>query len=167
MSVAANVKSIQLLADLKTSLARYGADAQQMLAQMERTIDETRQSLVERQRHWQQQVRRCEAHVAEARSAFSRCQNSAYTDHTPDCRQSEQAVLAAKRQLERAVGELRNVEQASKQVEAAIADYTGQGNRCALGTRTPCPSPPERTGRPYSDSLSSIPMLSIPSSLVL
>ena len=40
-------------------------------------------------------------------------------------------------------------------------DYTGQGNRCALGTRTPCPSPPERTGRPYSDSLSSIPMLSI------
>lgn len=136
MSIGANVRSIQTLADLKTALARYGADAQQMLAQMERTIEQTRQSLAERQRHWQQQVRRCEESVVQARAALSRCQNSAYTDregrqHIPDCRQFEQAVLEAKRQLDKAVAELRTVEQAIKQVEAAIADYQRQAHRLA------------------------------------
>ncbi len=134
MSTSANVKSIQALADLKTMLARYSGDVQATLQRMTRTIEQTRHALTKRQNYWRVQVRRCEEQLTQARAAFIRCQNSAYTDregrrHVPDCRRFEQAVSDARRQLDAAVQALRNVEQAIKQVEVAVHSYEQQARR--------------------------------------
>ncbi len=134
MSTGANIKSIQALADLKTMLARYGSDVQETLQRMTRTIEQTRHTLTERQNHWRGQMRRCEEQLSQARAAFTRCQNSAYTDrdghrHVPDCRRFEQAVSDARRQLDAASQALRDVEQAIKQIEAAVHSYEQPARR--------------------------------------
>lgn len=134
MSGLANVKSIQALADLKSALARYASDVQESLRQMTNTIEQTRRALQERQNYWRVQVRRCEEVLSQARAAYARCQNSAYTDrdgrrHVPDCRAYEQQVIQAKRQLDEAIQALRQVEQAIKQVEGVIQSYQQQARR--------------------------------------
>ena len=50
---AANVRSIQALTDLKSALARYGADAQSTRQRLEQELHQTQEWLAERQRHWQ------------------------------------------------------------------------------------------------------------------
>lgn len=134
MSTSANIKSIQVLADLKTMLARYGSDAQESLQRMTRMIEQTRQALTERQSYWRMQIRRAEERLNQAQTAYVHCQNAVYTDrdgrrHTPDCRAYEQQVLQAKRNLDAARQELRQVEQAIKQVEAAVHSYEHQARR--------------------------------------
>jgi len=131
MSTSANVQSIQALDDLKTLLARYGSEVQESLQRMTRAIEQMRQELTERQNYWRAQVRRREEQHAQARAALTRCQNAVYTDHqgrrhVPDCRQCEQAVLDARRQLDVANQSLRNVNQAINQVEAAVHRYEQQ-----------------------------------------
>lgn len=80
MSASANVQSIQALDDLRAALGRFQEQAQEALAASEQEIRRTLDWLNERRNHWQSEVRRRQAAVAQAQAALSRCQASGSHD---------------------------------------------------------------------------------------
>ena len=73
---SANVRSIQTLTDLKTGLARFGAESAAALQRMELELRRTLEWLDERRRHWEGQVRRCEEVARQAQAAVMEWQPS-------------------------------------------------------------------------------------------
>jgi hypothetical protein len=144
MSDSANVQSLQALEDLKTTLTRFGAEAQSALAAAAREIQATRAWLEERGRYWQGEVRRRQEAVAKAQAAYDRCAAAAALDQSGlaeavFCARFADAVLDAKKRLREAEAEFETVKGWVKVVGQAMADYEREARRLAglLGLEVP------------------------------
>lgn len=131
---AANVRNIQVLADMKAALTRFKSDAQAQLLAAQQEIQRTQEWLAERERHWQREVRRCEETMRQAQSALMRCQASGFRDqqgryYPPNCSAEERAVTQARSQLENARRELQTVQHWTHAVAQAAAEFQREAQR--------------------------------------
>ena len=136
----ANVRSINTLTDLKTNLARFGAESRSALQQMEIELRRTQEWLAERKRHWEGQVRRCEDAVRLAQAALERCRSTAYRDpdtgrvYVPDCIGPKSALRQAVSRLQETQAQLANVVRGMSALEEAAAGYKRQAERLTAFT---------------------------------
>jgi len=126
---AVDVRSIDALEELQTSLIRYADQAQTTLDAVQREVQRTLDWLDERVRHWQNAVRRCQKEVQRARAAYERCMASGDREHPPACGHLEQAVHEARRRLAQAEAEARMAAEARKAVLAETESYQREASR--------------------------------------
>ncbi|MFZ1752759.1 MAG: hypothetical protein WBO46_20515 [Caldilineaceae bacterium] len=132
---SANVRSIQTLTDLKTSLARFGQESRDALQRMDVELRRTQEWLDERQRFWEGQVRRCEDFVHQTQVAVQRCHDSAFQDpytgwlFVPDCSGPEAKLYQALKRLHEAQFQLDKVWRAVMKLQGAGATFQRQARR--------------------------------------
>ena len=136
MSPTVEVRAIDALEDLQTALIRYAEQAQAMLAAVARETQRVLDWLVERQRHWRNEVLRMQEEERRAAAAYSRCLNSGDRDHPPSCGYEEQALYAARRRLAQAQAEERTATQARQAVQAEADAYAHEANRLRATLQT-------------------------------
>jgi|GEM_PF-1002918 hypothetical protein len=141
---SANVQAIHALDEFRGALARFHSDAQNGLTTAAQEIQRTLDWLQERANYWRNEVVRRQAAVNQAEATLARCQASGYRDkdgyyHAPDCSAYQAAVLQARVRLREAEAELRNVQQWTRLVQQAIAEYQREAQRLAttLGNDLP------------------------------
>lgn len=131
---AANVRNIQVLADMKAALARFKSDAQAQLLATQQEIRRAQEWLAERERHWQRQVQQCQEIARRAQAALAHCQASGFRDeqgryYPPNCSAEERIAAQAERQLENARRELETVQHAARAVAQAAAEFQREQQR--------------------------------------
>ncbi len=124
-----NVRSIDALEELQTSLIRYADQTQTTLEVVQREVQRTLEWLDERVRHWQNAVQRGQDEVRRARAAYARCMASGDRDHPPSCGYEEQAIHDARRRLAQAEAEARMAAEARKAVQAEAEAYQREAAR--------------------------------------
>ncbi len=128
MSPAVNLRSLQVLNDLRAALVRYSHDALQSLADAAMEIQRTLAWLAERVAWWQAEVRRLQEVVRRAREALQRCRSSSSKDKSgksrqPDCGQYERALQEAERLLREAELQLRTALMWQQRVQQSADAY--------------------------------------------
>lgn len=123
-----NVRSVDSLEQLRTSLRRFADQVEQQLMQVEAQVRRTQEWLQEREQHWQRQVERARNDVQRARAAYTTCINTVYYDSEgrpvrPSCGAEAAAVSTAERQLQVCEAELGKVRAYRTQVEQAVSNY--------------------------------------------
>ncbi|MCX7840843.1 MAG: hypothetical protein N2559_15520 [Anaerolineae bacterium] len=137
MSVV-NVQAIHALDDLRAALVRFASEAQSTLDAAQQEIQRTLDWLTERANYWRNEVTRREALVRQAEAALARCQASAYYDsrtgrsYVPDCSAYQTALLQARVRLREAEAELQNVQQWTRHIQQAIAEYQREAQRLTV-----------------------------------
>jgi hypothetical protein len=137
MDSKANVLSIQALEDLKGALGCFGSEAQEVLNATALEIRRTQDWLAERQGYWQSEAHRRQEVLAKANAALATCRASRYRDpktgayYEPPCTAQLEAVRKAQEYLTKAETELRNVQQWTRLVQQAVADFQRQAQRMA------------------------------------
>ncbi|MBI4670493.1 MAG: hypothetical protein HY741_02335 [Chloroflexi bacterium] len=136
MSASANVRNVQVLADLKAALARFKSDTQSSLNAAQQEIQRAQEWLGERERHWQGEVRRREQVAQQAHAALQRCQASGTYDrdghyYPPNCSAEEAALAQVQRSLSAAQAELRTVQQFSRALQQAAVEFQREAQRLA------------------------------------
>lgn len=133
MSLSANVLSVQALEDLRSGLARFSSEAQEIMSSAAQEIQRTLQWLEERHRYWQGEVRRRAEMLARAQADLARCQRPVQDSegrvYIPPCPREKEMVRQAQAFLAQAQNELRTVEQAARAVQQAASDYQRQAQR--------------------------------------
>jgi hypothetical protein len=124
-----NVRSIDALEELQTSLTRYADQTQTTLEAVQREVQRTLNWLDERVRHWQNEVQRGQEEMRRARAAYERCMASGDRDHPPSCGGEEQAIHDARRCLAQAEAEARMAAEARKAVQAEAEAYQREAAR--------------------------------------
>lgn len=126
------VRSIDALEDLQTSLIRYADQAQATLEAAQRELQRTLDWLDERVRHWRNEVARCQEMERRAAAAYQRCMTSGDRDHPPSCGREEQAVQEAHRRLAEAQREERTATQARQAVQTEAEAYLREAGRLSV-----------------------------------
>lgn len=128
MADSARVDSLSLLKELRASIIKFGENARMALGEADADIQRTITWLSsEAQPHWQGQVRKCSASLAQAREALR--QKTVYRSADggrPSVVDEKIAVTNAQRRLEHAQAKLKNVERWRRQLEQEILQYRGQ-----------------------------------------
>lgn len=141
----ADVRSIQALADLRTTLLRFGADSEAALRAMDAQVRQTLEYLGERQRHWEAKVRAAEEEYKRACAALRACQSAEYTDpktgrtYIPPCIKEHEWVRRAGQALAEAQARLREVVEWRRLVERTAEEYQRQARRMATWMREELP----------------------------
>lgn len=127
MNQGAKVRSVGALADFRTSLSTFGAEVAQSLAAVDVEIRRTLDWLQHDQlKYWQQEVRRREDAVGEARNELSRCLISTTAGGTQaGCTDQKVALEKAKKRLEQAREKVEVVRRWGQIVEQEVHDYRG------------------------------------------
>lgn len=136
MSPTVEVRAIDALEELQTSLVRYADQAQATLAAIAREVQRTLDWLEERQRHWRGEVQRRQEEVRLTLAAYQRCLSSGDRDHPPSCGREELAFLDARRRLAQAEAEERMATQARLAVQAETEIYARDANRLHVTLQT-------------------------------
>lgn len=129
MPPSVEVRAIEALEDLQTSLVRYADQVQTTLAAVAREVQRTLDWLEARQRHWRAEVQRRREEERRAWAAYQRCQASGDERHPPSCDREAQAHADAQRRLGQAEAEERMVSQARQAVQAEADAYARDANR--------------------------------------
>ena len=127
MSSGAKVKSIDVLSDFRVALSKFGSTASQAMAavdvEIRRTLDWLKHDQV---KFWQQEVRRREDAVGEARQDLSRCLISTSAGGTQaSCTDQKVALEKAKKRLDQAREKVEIVKRWGQIVEQEVGDYRG------------------------------------------
>jgi hypothetical protein len=127
MSPGAKVQSIDTLREFRVSLSNFGSAATQAMAAVEieirRTLDWLKHDQV---KYWQQEVRRREDKVGEARQDLSRCLISTTAGGTQaSCTDQKVALEKAKKRLDEAREKVEVVRRWCQIVEQEVGDYRG------------------------------------------
>ncbi len=120
MSERISIRDLELLQDLQARFAQFDRDAQQILARVERTLNQAQIFLDERMHHWQSELRRREAALAECLAAGS----PLAAREADAVREAQQAIETLRKlllRLERITGEYKTVASALRnQVERKL-----------------------------------------------
>lgn len=127
MPQSANVHSIDDLKDFKVAFVKFGEEASQALAAVDVEVRRALDWLSHDQlKFWQQEVRRREDLVNEARMELSRCLISkTASGETPSCYDQKKALERAKLRLEEAREKVEKVKYWTRVVEQEVTDYRG------------------------------------------
>jgi hypothetical protein len=132
---SAHVLSIQALGELKATLNRFSAEAQEAFNAAEIEIRRTLDWLQERLTYWRNEVRRRQEVLAQAQRALDLCRASGYRDPQtgayvePPCTAQREAMRRAWTYLNEAETELRKVQEWARLVQQAADDYRRQAQR--------------------------------------
>ncbi|GIV78346.1 MAG: hypothetical protein KatS3mg050_2740 [Litorilinea sp.] len=141
----ADVRSIQALADLRSTLLRFGAETEAALRAMDAQVRQTLKYLSERQRYWEVQVSAAEEEYKRARAALQACQSRRHIDsrtgrsYAPPCTQENQRVLRASLARAKAQDQLRQVLNWRRLVENSAKEYQREAGRMADWLRQELP----------------------------
>ncbi|MBX3002228.1 MAG: hypothetical protein KF893_27130 [Caldilineaceae bacterium] len=129
--MSVNVRSIDILLDLKQALARYAQEVIPPLDALAREAERTLEWLGERRRYWQRQVEERRRSVQAAQAALAQCEATVYRDSRgnvsrPDCSGLRAAVSQGVYQLREVEAELRKTEEARRAVEQAYEEFRRQ-----------------------------------------
>ena len=127
MSSGAKVRSIDTLCEFRVAMSNFGCAASQSMAAVEveirRTLDWLKHDQV---KFWQQEVRRREDAVGEARQDLSRCLISTSAGGTQaSCTDQKVALEKAKKRLDQAREKVEIVRRWGQIVEQEVGDYRG------------------------------------------
>ncbi len=126
MSRAARVRSIDALQVYGAALRSFGDEATTALAELEMQVYRAVQWIRHDQKeYWNEQIRRAEAEVAEARINLERRRMFRVGDRRPSCDEEKAALEAAKRKLRIAQQKREAVRRWGQQLERELADYRG------------------------------------------
>ena len=140
MSPAANVRQVQVLHELNGAIAQLSRELASTLRSVQSEINSTLDWLSQREKHWREEVRRCQAELRRAEHAYAACMAQVYDDdHRPTCYGEAAAVAAAQRQLAKAEAELANVLSWRRTVDGKISAYIGQATRLQRAANTTLP----------------------------
>jgi len=131
---SAHVLSTQALEKFKEHLARFNAQAQEVLNATEIEIRRTLDWLQERLNYWRNEVHRRQEMLAQAKRALAACRASGWYDksgyyHEPPCTAEQEALRRAKVYLAEAEAELRTVQEWTLLVERQAEEYHRQAQR--------------------------------------
>lgn len=140
MSPAANVRQVQVLHELNSAIAQLSRELTSTLRSVQSEINSTLDWLSEREKHWREEVRSCQAELSQAEHAYSVCMARVYDDdHQPTCHGESAAVAAAQHQLAKAEAELANVLSWRRAVDGKISAYIGEATRLQRAANTTLP----------------------------
>jgi hypothetical protein len=123
----ARVRSIDGLRDFRTSFITFREDSMQAMAAVDQEIRRVLDWLQHDQlKYWQQEMRRREDAVGEAKADLNRClMMTTATGDRPSCSDQQLALRKAKARLEEAVEKIKKVKHWSQVVEQEVAEYRG------------------------------------------
>ena len=129
MSESANVQSIQVLDELRTAVAYFRVDAEEILQAAAQEIHRTLKWLDERKRFWLSEVRNCDEAVKVAQRTLARCEASGTTDKEtgrtipPNCSDEQRRLLQARLKLRESEDQLRTVQSWINLIQTASDEY--------------------------------------------
>lgn len=131
MNGAANVNSVQAIADIKAALAVFTDQANGALEEVDLQIHRLLDWLLNEQPpYWQRQIRQCEERVTQAKVDLQRCRMFRVSDdHVPDCAEQKQALRRAEAQLADAHDKLRRVREWGRQLPTLVDEYLAQAQQ--------------------------------------
>lgn len=145
MTIGANVRSIQALEDLCTTLVRFSADTEAAMRAMDAEVRRTLEYLSERQRHWEVKARTAEEEFRRAQAALAKCQASGGVDPKtgqrtiPPCPAEHEWLRRASIALAEARARLNEVREWRQLVERAAEEYQREARRMAAWLREEFP----------------------------
>lgn len=133
MSTGAKVRSIDTLREFRVAMSNFGCAASQAMAAVEveirRTLDWLQHDQV---KFWQQEVRRREDAVGEARQDLSRCLIATTAGGTrASCTDQKVALEKAKKRLDQAREKVEVVKRWGQIIEQEVGDYRGPAQQLA------------------------------------
>jgi hypothetical protein len=136
----ANVKQVQVLHELNDSLRKFSQELSDSLKSVLSEINRTLDYLAGREKHWREEVCRCQADLRRAELAYAACMAQIYDDdHKPTCHSEAAAVAEAQRQLAKAEAELANVLSWRRKVDSKITAYIGEATRLQRAVNSTLP----------------------------
>jgi hypothetical protein len=131
MNGAANVNSIQAIADVKAAVAVFADQANGALEEVDLQIRRMLDFVLNEQPpYWQRQIRECEERVTQAKVDLHRCRSMKVSkDHTPDCAEQKVALRKAELRLEEAHEKLKRVREWGRQLPTLIDEYLAQAQQ--------------------------------------
>lgn len=141
MSDALNIRDIQTLYDLRSSLGHFVIGAQECLHSIETEISHKQEWLEEREQYWYREVNQAKRELDQVLSDLRRCQMSAYRDddgnyHQPDCSNQAQAVRQAEKDLRECIENLDKVRTWQSKVAQAVSEYQKMARRLSEVTNS-------------------------------
>jgi hypothetical protein len=129
--MSVNVRSINILLNLKQALARYTQEVIPPLDALTREAERTLEWLAERRHHWQRQVEERRKAMLATQAALAQCEATVHRDargnvSRPDCSGLRAALSQAVHRLRETEAELRKTEEARRAVEQAYEDFRRQ-----------------------------------------
>lgn len=131
MSQSARVASIAALVDFRAVLCTFGEEAQEVLASVQMAIQRTQDFLDEQAKLWQQEVRRSEDMVAEAKTELARRKMMRVGDRAPDTTEQEKALRRAQARLEHAEEKLHVTRRWIPALKRDVDEYLGPARQLA------------------------------------
>lgn len=131
MAQAANVNSIDALATWKAALATFREDGQEAIGATATEIRRAFDWLQDKQRYWQQEVRRREELVVQAKTELRRKKTLSVTvqGKQPDTTIEEKALRKAQMLLEEAEQKLEKTRRWKPALEIDVNEYEGKARR--------------------------------------
>lgn len=128
--MSANIHDIQVLGDLKTAFGRFGEDVVQILASLEKQLEEIQESLTERQRYWGRQIGEARDALREAKHDLHLCyQASNRSKDGIDCSSEEERVSDAEKVLTDCEENLETTKKWRHRIESQIDDFQSDMHR--------------------------------------
>jgi len=130
-----NIRSVSVLQDLKSVLARFGADTQTALQSAEQEVRLTETWLQERLTYWRTELQRRQGEVRMAEAALARCRASGYQDpqtgryYQPSCTAEAAALQQAVARVQEAQTQQTNVQNWQRSVGQAATSYRTQAQQ--------------------------------------
>jgi len=129
MSQSANVRSIDVLRQLRTALCSFGEDAQEALAAAEQEIRRTTDWLQRQLEYWQRQVRERGEEVVRAKTAIVQRRWGHQEGRGPGTTEAEMALKEAQRRLKEAEEKVQTVRRWINLLPREINEYQGPARR--------------------------------------
>ena len=142
MGEAAHVTSIPALADLRAALLTFAAEARDALGAAGLEIRRTLDWLDAQLKYWQQEVRRSEDALFEAKQELARRKILRVGGEPLDCTEQEKAVRLAQARLEHAEDQRTRTRVWIRELPEAVTEYEGPtrqlGNLAEAGLQRAC-----------------------------
>ena len=126
---SARVRSIEALADLKSALCTFAAEAKEALSSVAMDIRRAQSWLDDQMKFWGATVRKCQDDLFQAKQELSRRKMMRIGDRPLDCTEQEEAFQLAKERLAYAEDKLETTRRWLRQLPEAVIDYDGPANQ--------------------------------------
>lgn len=126
MAETADLRSIEVLRDVRAAVCNFTDEAKNALADVEMDIRRTLDWLQNEQRlFWQGEIKRWDQKLQMAKAELARKKMGRFLDHKPDTSQEEKALKIAKDRLEDANRKLELLRRVLPDLQHAVEEYRG------------------------------------------
>jgi len=131
VSPRVNIQRPEIIRELNNALGEFGDSLSTELSSIQREIGEVLEWIEERERHWRNEVQRCESELNAAQRAYADCitQPNDKDGRRPNCSDFAAAMDRARQARDRAQRELANVLSWKGTLRSKIALYVEQATK--------------------------------------